>query len=485
LLVALLLGCVGLSFPFFGSRVYPVPTGDSQAFLPPAILFAQGGGLRNPTAALTRSLDPTGQARYLQYPPLFQLVLARLMPRPEPSAAFLVLGLLSAANLLLAALLFGRIAAGAPSPRWASSLAVATAGMGLTTVLLGQQTGRPEGLATFWLLLTAHTLALGRPRFVWPLCGLLLGLMGATHPMGGVLLGLLLTLIYAALLPPRVAVACLASILGTSLSVFSAVLAAGPFGIRATLEGIRHHAGLTLIGRHSTAGLTPYWLTNPGGTLYALPYLLLVAMAVPFLLARRHEIRSPWLFTAALALLAVVAWTIGVRSPELSYNLLLLAPLVLAANLWLALRSPRRRPLLLGATAIVQGATAIGYLRALVLFFYFLRQGAHLDAARRDFQRLLAATQGPISVTSSLWVLSEDYERLRTLPAEEPDAATGGILVLQQTYSGLLAPQEIAGFRLVEDRFVRHPCKLLGVTLARTVPGYSFAVYVRTEKDPR
>lgn len=476
---AVVAGGIALSFLVFGAHAYPVPAGDSQAFLPPALLLEAGEGLRNPVSGLTRQIDPAGGDRYLQYPPLFQLVLTGLMTEPSPRAAFLALAVLGALDLLLAFLLFQR--AVAPAARrhpWAAPLAVTAATAATATLLLGQQTGRPEGLATLWVLLGAHAF-LSRGPSAWPLHGLLLGLLGATHPAGGFLAGLLLA---AATLAsrPRLgdALRWLAGAAALALVLFALLLHLGPWGLAETLAGIVRHADLALAGRDSTESLRTYWITNAGATFFALPYLLLLASLTALLVRRRREVH-PLLLPAAL-LLGGAAWTLSLRAPELAYNLQLFAPLVFAGNLRAAFDGAPRRRLLQGAATGVHALAAAGYARSLVLFFFFLSAGVPLDEARRDFARIARSAQPPVAVTSSLWVLSEDYADLRALPFGTPaERIPGSLFVVQQSYSGLREPPAVPGFHLTEERFVRRSCRLFGIEIARTVPGYGFAVYAR------
>jgi hypothetical protein len=477
--VLLLAALLAASFLVFAAHVYPVPTADSYSFLPPALSFEAGRGLRNPVSDLALRLDPAGEARYVQYPPLFQLALALLMTRPTPGAAFLALGALNALNLLLSALLLARTASQFGdrrdrSPR-AATLAAGVGLLGLATGLLGHQMGRPEVLATLWVLLSLHLHLSLPPERSWAAGGVLLGLLGATHPMGGLVLGLLTALSFAARRPTPRALLLAAGALAASLATFAILLALSPFGLRETLAGTLRHAEITLAARHAGAALTPYWISNPGSTFYALPYLLLVAGLGARAVARRISVRSPALFTALLLPLLAIAWSTGVRTPELTYNLFLFAPAVFAANLALA----SGRTIHQGAVLLAHGAAAAGYLRTLVLFGFFLAHGVPLEEARDAFRRILPE-HGRAGVTPSLWVLSEEYERMIAWPAAYVDQLTGAeVFVAQQNYSGRQTPPELPGFRLVENRFLRRPCEVLGVRLANTVPGYAYAVYRR------
>jgi hypothetical protein len=461
----ILSGLLILSLLAFGAAVFPVPSGDSHAFVPPALLLKAGGGLRNPISDLTRRLDPTGQARYLQYPPLFPWILSRLMPRPTPSAAFLAIAGLNAVNVILCALLFARSARSLP---WAAAMAL----LGIATLLAGEQTGRPEVLATLWVLLAIHLhLALPLKRS-WLPVGVILGLLGATHPVGALLLGLLAVLAYAARLPTGRALRMASGTLAVSLAVFAGVLAASPFGLHETLEGIRRHGG-AVAARSSQGTLMPYWITNPGGTLYALPYLLLIALLAWRAARRELPVRSPALFAAAFLPLLAVAWRTGIQIPELSYNVLLFAPAVFAANLRLA--GGGEGTWTSRGTALVHGLTGLGYLRQLVLFGLFLTQGIPLAEARGGFQRL--PVDARVAVTPSLWVVAEDYERMTVFPLAEGPRPGAGAVMIQQSYTGLTSPPPLPGYHLLEDRFLPRPAILLGARVANTVPGYGYAIY--------
>jgi hypothetical protein len=447
----------------FGATVFPIPSGDSHAFVPPALQLESGGGLRNPISPFTRQLDPTGQARYLQYPPLFPWVLSLLMPRATPRAAYLAIAGLNAVNVVLCALLFARAAASVQRTGWP---AAAAALLGIATLLAGQQTGRPEVLATLWVLLAVHAYLLLPVERSWLPGGVILGLLGATHPMGGLLLGLLAVLAYAARLPTWRALRAAGGTLAVSLAVFAGVLAASPFGLRETLEGLRRHGG-AIATRGSQGSLLTYWITNPGGTFYAIPYLLLLALLAWRARERGIAIRSRTLFAAALLPLLAVVWRTGVQIPELSYNVLLFAPVVFAANLRLA-RGP--------AAALAHGLTGVGYLRCLALFGLFLTQGVPLADARAAFHRLPRTAR--VAVTPSFWVVAEDYDRMTVFSmADGPPPGAGAVLV-QQSYTGLTSPPALPGYRLAENHFIPHPGRILGLRIANTVPGYGYALYL-------
>ena len=76
----------------------------------------------------------------------------------------------------------------------------------------------------------------------------------------------------------------------------------------------------------------------------------------------------------------------------------------------------------------------------------------------------------------SLWVMADEFDRITIA---ERGIASGDLMVLQQTQRGSLSPPVIHGYRLLSQNFVAHPPTCFGLPIARTTPGYSFAVFAR------
>ncbi|HSG40946.1 MAG TPA: hypothetical protein VLE27_15005, partial [Thermoanaerobaculia bacterium] len=102
--------------------------------------------------------------------------------------------------------------------------------------------------------------------------------------------------------------------------------------------------------------------------------------------------------------------------------------------------------------------------------------GTPLEEARAAFRRIPPGVQ--VAVTPSLWVISEEYERMTVFPLAEGPPAGAGAVIVQQGYTGWTSPPALPGYRLAEDRFVPRPGLLLGVRIANTVPGYGYALYL-------
>jgi hypothetical protein len=129
-----------------------------------------------------------------------------------------------------------------------------------------------------------------------------------------------------------------------------------------------------------------------------------------------------------------------------------------------------------GIMAAFLALFSLCFAREAALFLNYRTEGLSYADARQEFARLASSTQATISVSESLWVLVDDFSRIRIV---ERGSASGPLMVLQQTQRQALTPPEIPGYHLTADNFVSHPPRWFGRAIARTVPGYSFAVFTR------
>jgi hypothetical protein len=182
-----------------------------------------------------------------------------------------------------------------------------------------------------------------------------------------------------------------------------------------------------------------------------------------------------------LLLAAAAFWYFSVRSPNKSYYLLMLAPAVALTALVLLDRSTvaSRRAVTfpLAIAAAFFGLFSLFFVRDAALFANYLNHGVSFFDAQAEF-RSLPQTSEKISVSESLWVLADDYRRIRRI---ERGSASGDVMVVQQSQRQSLVPPSFPGYRMVSERFVSRRPTLFGLPIGRTMPGYSFAVY---EKDP-
>ena len=130
----------------------------------------------------------------------------------------------------------------------------------------------------------------------------------------------------------------------------------------------------------------------------------------------------------------------------------------------------------LGIAAAFFSIFTICLARDVALFVDYRAEGVSFVEAQKEFDHLTHSTGQVMSVSESFWVLTDHFEQIRIV---ERGSASGDLMVLQQTQRGSLTPPVIPGYRLLSQHFVSHPPKLFGLPIARTMPGYSFAVFAR------
>ena len=114
--IAIIFACLFIAalFLVFALNAYPVPAGDSQFFLVPAVQFAHNGTLISPLFPseweMDLLIDPSGMRRFLFYPPLFPLAVSFLMPVASALGVFTALAFLNIAVVAFSAFAFYKIA---------------------------------------------------------------------------------------------------------------------------------------------------------------------------------------------------------------------------------------------------------------------------------------------------------------------------------------------------------------------------------------
>jgi hypothetical protein len=171
----------------------------------------------------------------------------------------------------------------------------------------------------------------------------------------------------------------------------------------------------------------------------------------------------------------------SIRRPTASYYLIMLSPAFVAGALYLmdarsSRRGGRSMTLPLGIATAFFSTFTICLARDVALFVDYRAEGVSFAEAQKEFDQLVHSTGQVVSVSESFWVLADHFEQIRIV---ERGAVSGDLMVLQQTQRGSLSPPVIPGYRLLSQHFVSHPPKLFGLPIARTMPGYSFAVFAR------
>ncbi|SDT87457.1 4-amino-4-deoxy-L-arabinose transferase [Verrucomicrobium sp. GAS474] len=488
-------------FPFMAWHGYPQSDGDTLWFLPAALAEARGEGLVNALHVNAGSFDITHRNLFVFYPPGFPWFLGKIAAHTFGATAqgiYTAFAALSSLTVLLAALPFAHWAGRRPPEQrrkgWLLALAALLA---LGTYGSAFAFGRPDTMATVVVLFGALAVALADREIF--LLSPVLGLLAFLHPVAALfataLLGLRLSL---RLTLPHVATLLIPFCL-IGVGVMLLLFAVSPNGLQASFDGIRWHAGSTMVSGtwddpHKNQPLKFLFLHS-----YATAYGLLVLVAAALLgeavVRRWKEGRGTRVgivfFTGCLAAFffhfVAEAW-------DRAYNLWVFTPVTLWVILILGGRmgermggrtAPRLGFVLLLAVFL---ACASGFLHRALLFPYALADRAgSLDAAKVQAARLLGERPpGLIAVSKSLWLLFDDVEQPNPVRAFALDPAQRrddhpAYIVLQQRFTAYETAPELPGFRKVWDDFTAEKPRFLGIALSGTAPSYRFAFYERIE----
>jgi hypothetical protein len=479
-----LLSCavtLGAYHIFAAAVMYPVPAGDAALFMPPAINLNAGHGLTN--SLFEVNFDPTGQHRFLEHPPLFQMVVSACMWKAETKNAFIVLAIFNALTLTF-------YAAFLCAAKFARKLIASAAGFAVLVssvftvafFIFTPAGGRPEALSTLILTL-AIAVVTWMPQKYWPVClGIAIGVAAAIHPIHGVLIACLVVMAFVLTAPVPKAIRKMMLAAAVALPLFWILLSLSPYSVEETLNAVSKHAAYATGPDYRLSSLVTYYVKlAPWSGLYLLGLsLALVWWGIYFWRGAGDRItRSARL--AALLLTAFAFWFFSVRRPNAGYYLMMLAPALAAGALYLfhVRNGTDERRLATLPLWILAGFFSIFSLclaRDIALFINYRTEGVSFADAQKDFDNLVRSTTPVISVSESFWVLADDFERIRIV---QRGAASGNLMVLQQTQRGSLSPPVIPGYRLLSHHFVDHPPRFLGLPIGRTMPGYSFAVFAQ------
>ena len=494
----MLIGAVVLSSAvllLFAYHCYPLPTPDAFAFLPATISFAAGKGLVNPLCSFTPFLvDDAGQPRYVQYPPLYNLLVGFLMWEPTPRAASLVISILNVGSVVLTGLLLSHASRSYPEGSTSRTWVCVGGIVGLTSLFVVFQNGRPEGLATLWVLLGAWSIRSGS-RFSWPLVGGLLGLLASTHLASAAISIAIISGYLSCGQSTKRQIVLLAAKTGAfACLVFVTVLWLSPNSTRDTLVGIGYHARVAgSVTGWSWEHIASVWMSNPHLPAYG---LLLVAISSSGFIAAylyRHQICVHVFLWFSVFVGLVCSGYLAFRAPQFGYNLYPFIPLgivMLVHVHGITVARGRQFSAMVSTVGVVtlMSMGSIGGVRHLLLFPRYYQEGMTLDEARSAFGHLVGSTQDPVGVSTALWMLTEDYGRLRVLHASDIGRSvdtSARYLIWQQGQLGRLEPPVIPGFRQILNHYRAGPIHLAGIKIANTVPGYQFAALLAEEEDWR
>lgn len=473
----ILLSCavaLGAYHIFATGAMYPVPGGDAVVFMPAAINLKAGHGLSNYLW--------TGRYRFVEHPPLFQMVVSACMWKSDTRTAFIVLAIFNALTLTLYAAILG-------TAKFAKRLVASVAGFVVLVFslfaiafLIFTASGRPETLSTLILTL-AIAVVTWLPQKCWPIClGIAIGIAAAIHPTHGIFIACPVVITFLLTAPVMQAVRKMMLAAAIALPLFWLLLSLGPYPVAEVLRTLSWHAALAAGPDYRLSTLIVYYLKlAPWSGVYLVGLSLVLVWCGLHVWRGADDRMTRWARLAALFLAAFVFWFFSIRRPNASYYLIMLSPALAAGALYLfSLRKGREGWRLAGSPLLILAAFfsvfGLWLARDIALFVNYRTDSVPFAEARKAFQRLLSSTDQMISVSESLWVLTDEFERISVV---ERGTASGDLMVLQQTQRGSLSPPVIPGYRLLSQNFVSHPPTWFGLPIARTTPGYSFAVFAR------
>ena len=459
---------------FATSVMFPVPGGDAVVFVPAAINLKAGRGLSN--------FLWTGRHRFVEHPPLFQMVVSAGMWKSDTRTAFIVLAIFNALTLALYAAILGAAKFAQKLIASAAGFAVLVSSLFAIAFLIFTASGRPETLSTLVLIL-AMAAVTWLPQKRWPIClGIAIGVAAAFHPTHGVFIACLVVITFLLTAPVGQAIRKMMLAAAIALPLFWILLSLGPYPVEEVLRTLSWHAALAAGPDYRLSTLALYYLKlAPWSGVYLLGLALVLVWCGIHFWSGAEDRMTRWARLAGLLLTGFVFWYFSIRRPNASYYLIMLAPALAAGALYLfgvrnGAGDRRLAALPLLILAAFFSIFSLCLARDIALFVDYRTDAVSFAEARRDFDNLARSTDQVISVSESLWVLADEFDRISIV---ERGTASGDLMVLQQTQRGSLSPPVIPGYRLLSQRFIAHPPKWFGLPIARTTPGYSFAVFAR------
>lgn len=470
-------------FIFSASHSYPVPGGDSGFFLVPALQFANRGVLTNPLfidKQAIATLDPSGEERFIFYPPLFPLVLSRGMHGATPADIFMSIAILNSLTIFITTLMWCKIA----MKRWRNTILAIVGLLALASGLVGDS-GRPEILGSFIVALGGVVALYATEKYKPILYGVLLGLLFATHFIGGAIGLLVVGTFYAAQYDIRNFMRRYCVVFGVAVITFCFIIAIGPFGIIETASGTVRNA--LMVGAGHTAQLSSvftletflqYYVLSPTTPFYIFVLILLCSASIFFYKKNINRIVLKRIFILCVGGIAIAVAGMLYSIGHIFY-LIIFTPILFLAFIQYAINSQNLLSTFFVASVFVLVAT--GIVRTGLLLPAFLNEGKTFANVRESF-RVIAKTHPEsdlkIAVTGSFWALSEKYKNMyvyNTWPEKVMDGT--GFVFFQQRYSGMLVPPAITGCSLILDEFSSSSPTLFGIKLGNSASGYGYAVY--------
>lgn len=474
---ALFLGSLSGLLLWFASKGFPVPDGDAMYYYPVMLDRAAGRGFSNHFSRFVQDFDPSGAGRLVYHGYLYPLLVGSLAWKPSYATIELVVAAFQIVALATCVYLFCLAMRGTPlAGRALGYILFATATLACATVISGHA-GRSETIGIPIIATGAIVLYTLPFRWHWLSCGVSVGLLAAAHPIGSLILGLMVAMYAFVRLDFCPASRFILAAMAIALVTWAITFVAYPFSLSAWVGGLLAN-GRNVIPNPSMgpdSNLFYRWILQPAATGFGFIYLFGGFVLVYYY--RRHVsfIRSRLAFALCAVPVIFAIYNYGFRVPVQNYNLLLFAPLVLA--LIVRLCATRRNPLLQLTAIALFCMASMGFAQKILLFPWFLHDGLSRDMAGQSLADIRREFPGPVAISGGLFTLVDRYDGIEELYTGS-HAAT---LVMQQAYRNASTAPMVPGYRLVRSYFCPVIPRLFGLPVAHSVQGYNFALYRRID----
>ncbi len=467
---------------FAGYYSYPVLDGDSIVYFPIALQYKLGNGLISLFDSFPKEVrDPSGKWVYHGF--FNHIARSFLCLKPTYSHLRLALSLETCICLVLAYVLFQNIFKKTDRKNSVSESILVGFGLLPVATFLSGIGARPEPFSM--ILILSGTLVCQRMRQKGGIvAAVLVGLLVASNPLAGVLSGAILFIWISLNCTFFNSLRSYFFILIISFSSFLLCFSVYPYPMADWFSGmIRASKFAVSLNRISFKTFFYYYFFCPQSTFLGLPWVGVVIAISILLLSGKIRGKSPFLFfLSCFSLFGLALKTFLLDIPR-NFNLLVFTPLAVLTLLWTykeynTLVSLNKKRIWYFTLIVVFGLCGAGFIRNAILFPYFLKNGMSYHDAYLKFQNILKDEKGVICLSSGLFTLTEDYEKIRIWKLQP--LVSSATLVIQQInipHPDRLTPPEIPGFVLTENYFSKCVPKLFGLKIANTSQGYNFAVY--------
>jgi len=445
--------------------------GDSVFFIPNAMYYAAGDGLRSPVREWVGGHPPPGDGRLIWHGFLAPMLIGSLAPTPDYPGVLATLAFLQA----LPVVVFGAAALRLLTPScrgWRNALLLLGAAISLAAIV--DDNSRPETVSILWVSIGMLIESFKEGTWRFAVQGALLAALACTSPISAVICGLAYLVYITGSVPrteikPRLMAGLTFGALGLLV-----LLNWYPYSIGELLSGLRKNS--VVVTDYQGSRYLYYWFIDHP----LLGLLVAIGMVRTVLLLTMQT--DAWRRRGAFGMLLLVAAAVAYFAPDArNYNIFPLMPVVLLLFMDSVVDLERRY----GEVPFCSGVIVLVVSGAFFLRMFAIGILTEPNVDRRALERALAELggKGRVAVTPALLT---GLARCANAEVINKLIASGCVLptrpdwfVLQQINPWRERPLVISGYDLMENRFSNIRPTLMGFRLSNSLRDYSYALYKR------